>query len=228
MILPDSGERRQFESGAVRDIAQGKGRCDLLPLGVIGEWLNDYNLVHINEYLYTGDEDALWAVFRAFSRERWEHTSTALLEVAKHFEDGAVKYGDRNWEKGIPVHCYIDSAVRHYLKFRRGDNDEPHDRAFMWNILCAIWTQENHPELIDIPAGKTVSEKAAPNSPTREEMRDEILKFCRHHSCDNCPCIPDADRSCFNCVKIGDLIRNYEIVVKEHNANERNSCASNA
>lgn len=159
MKLPDSGERRQFGSGAVRDIAQGKGRCDLMPLGVIGEWLNDNYLVHINEYLYTGDDDSLWAVFRAFSRERWEHTSTALLEVAKHFEDGAVKYGDRNWEKGIPIHCYIDSGVRHYLKYRRGDQDEPHDRAFLWNILCAIWTHENHPELIDIPAEKLIKKE---------------------------------------------------------------------
>ncbi len=29
-LLPDSGERRQYETGAVRDIAKGKGRCDLL------------------------------------------------------------------------------------------------------------------------------------------------------------------------------------------------------
>ena len=154
MKLPDSGERRQFDSGAVRDIAQGKGRCDLLPLGIIGQWLDDEILYVINEYLYNGDTDILWRVFRVFSKERWEHTATALLEIAKHFEDGAIKYGDRNWEKGIPVHCYIDSAVRHYLKFRRGDDDEPHDRAFAWNILCAIWTHKHHPELIDIPANK--------------------------------------------------------------------------
>ena len=30
----DSGNRRQFETGAVRDIQEGKGRCDLLPLDV--------------------------------------------------------------------------------------------------------------------------------------------------------------------------------------------------
>ena len=34
--LKDSGERRQFESGAVRDISEGKGRCDLLPLDAVG------------------------------------------------------------------------------------------------------------------------------------------------------------------------------------------------
>ena len=77
---------------------------------------------------------------------------TALaIEVAKHFEDGAVKYGDNNWQKGIYLHCYIDSAVRHYCKYRRGDKDEPHERAFLWNILCAIWTHKNKPEMIDIP-----------------------------------------------------------------------------
>jgi hypothetical protein len=70
-----------------------------------------------------------------------------FLEVAIHFEEGAKKYGENNWQKGIPVHCYIDSAVRHYLKFLRGDKDEPHDRAFCWNILCAIWTCKHKPEL---------------------------------------------------------------------------------
>ena len=31
MNVKDSGERRGFETGAVRDMAEGKGRCDLLP-----------------------------------------------------------------------------------------------------------------------------------------------------------------------------------------------------
>ena len=31
MVLKDSGARRKFDTGAVRDIADGKGRCDLLP-----------------------------------------------------------------------------------------------------------------------------------------------------------------------------------------------------
>jgi hypothetical protein len=72
-----------------------------------------------------------------------------FLEVAKHFEEGAKKYGDDNWRKGIPARVYIDSAVRHYLKFLRGDTDEPHDRAFCWNILCCIWTCKHKPELND-------------------------------------------------------------------------------
>ena len=72
-----------------------------------------------------------------------------MLEVSVHFEEGAKKYGDNNWRRGIPTHCYVDSAVRHYLKWIRDDNDEHHDRAFAWNILCCIWTCKNMPELND-------------------------------------------------------------------------------
>ena len=31
-MIKDSGERREFETGAVRDMAEGKGRFDLMPL----------------------------------------------------------------------------------------------------------------------------------------------------------------------------------------------------
>jgi hypothetical protein len=153
MILPDSGERREFPTGAVRDIAQGKGRCDLLPLDVLAEWTDDKCLCSINEYLCTGNTDHLLNALDTFIYIEYDEDGTydAILDVAKHFEDGAIKYGDNNWRKGIFIHCYIDSAVRHYLKYYRGDKDEPHDRAFMWNILCAIWTHKNKPEMIDIP-----------------------------------------------------------------------------
>jgi hypothetical protein len=152
MILPDSGERREFPTGAVRDIAQGKGRCDLLPLDVLGAWTADEILVDIHLYLTTGDIEYLGEAMEKFVDSEYAgNYYTAILEVSKHFEDGAVKYGDNNWRKGIFLHCYIDSAVRHYLKYHRGDKDEPHERAFLWNLMCAIWTHKNKPELIDIP-----------------------------------------------------------------------------
>lgn len=75
--------------------------------------------------------------------------ATALLEVSKHFDEGALKYGENNWQKGIPESSYIDSAVRHYLKWLRMDDDEQHDRAFVWNIMCLIWTHEH---ITDKPA----------------------------------------------------------------------------
>ena len=160
-MIKDSGTRREFASGAVRDIQEGKGRCDLLPLDVICEIYNEktphdsrsYVLGNIQNFMNSGDTIYLMDAIEQFmlldvpfGDGNW---ATLYLEVSKHFEEGCKKYGERNWQKGIPVRCYIDSAIRHYLKWSRGDNDEPHDRAFCWNILCCIWTCMHKPELND-------------------------------------------------------------------------------
>lgn len=159
MDIKDSGTRREFESGAVRDIAEGKGRCDLLPLDVISQCLMDTRLRYIDKYIKTGHPSLLQQVIFSFSNEYFGDRYTAVLEVAKHYEDGCRKYGERNWEKGIPLHCYIDSGIRHYIKMMRGDTDEPHDRAFLWNMFGALWTQENKPELIDLPFVQNVEKE---------------------------------------------------------------------
>lgn len=95
--LKDSGKRRKFKTGGVRDIAEGKGRMDLLPMG-------------------------------------------ALILLSKHFEDGAKKYEDRNWEKGLPLNCFVDSGLRHIAKVMNGEDDEPHLRAAVWNFICLLET----------------------------------------------------------------------------------------
>ena len=149
----DSGNRREFETGAVRDMQEGKGRCDLLPLDVIAQILGGENvdsvIIQIHEFMRTGDIVFLYDALELFRNIQGFDNETIILELAKHFEAGAKKYPPNNWKKGIKLSSYVDSAVRHYLKFLRGDTDEPHDRAFMWNIVCAIWTCEHKPELND-------------------------------------------------------------------------------
>lgn len=76
----------------------------------------------------------------------------AIIEVSKHCEEGALKYGERNVERGIPIHSLLDSAMRHLAKYMDGKKDEPHLRAAAWNILFAIWMEIYHPELQDIPS----------------------------------------------------------------------------
>lgn len=169
-MIQDSGTRREFESGAVRDIQEGKGRCDLLPLKEIAKI---YRFIHFSDAVYadilsmigdyenTGAADFLSTVVYIFGGAcGWELTDMCL-EVAKHYEEGCNKYGERNWEKGIPLHCFIDSGVRHLLKHMRGDTDERHDRAFVWNMLGAMWTQNNHPELCDLPFAQKKTTEAA-------------------------------------------------------------------
>lgn len=159
--IKDSGSRREFESGAVRDICEGKGRCDLLPLDVIGSLMNDSVITEIANFVFTRQTFYLSKIVKDVSGKMWKSEADMVLDLAKHFEEGAKKYGERNWEKGLPVHCYIDSAVRHYLKWRHGDEDEPHDRAFVWNLVCCIWTMKHRPDLDDLP--KTTERKETDN-----------------------------------------------------------------
>lgn len=105
----DSGERTEFQTGAVRDMHEGKGRFDLLPMCV-------------------------------------------LMRLAKHYEKGALKYEERNWEKGIDAHSFADSAFRHLVKYMDGWDDEDHLIAAIWNLCGLAWTEEKKPELVDIPA----------------------------------------------------------------------------
>lgn len=148
MEIKDSGKRREFDTGAVRDIQEGKGRCDLLPLDIVSRLLKSDVFLYIDDYIHTGEYSYLIdTLYNPVKNNIYDDIYTMILELSKQFEQGAKKYGEYNWQKGIPTNCYIDSAVRHYLKYLRGDKDEPHDRAFVWNIVCCIWTCINKPEL---------------------------------------------------------------------------------
>ena len=52
--ISDSGDRTAFDSGAVRDMHEGKGRCDLMPLDVaatiLGEGIPDGKLSEHHHY----------------------------------------------------------------------------------------------------------------------------------------------------------------------------------
>ena len=146
-MIKDSGERTEFETGAVRDMREGKGRCDLMPLDIVAEvfeandWYGEV-FEHLNRFLIDHDVEHIYEAIRHVLcvEDMFDGcVCTMLLEDAVHFEEGAKKYGENNWQKGLPIKCYIDSAIRHYLKWKRGDTDERHDRAFMWNLMCCAW-----------------------------------------------------------------------------------------
>ena len=77
---------------------------------------------------------------------------TAIIELSKHCENGAKKYGERNVDKGIPQHSFIDSGIRHLFKYLRGDRDENHLVAALWNIAFAVEQEYTKPHLQDIPS----------------------------------------------------------------------------
>lgn len=107
-ITKDSGQRRDFETGARRDVRAGKGRYDLM-------------------------------------------SPVAMRRECQLLERGADKYGDRNWEKGMPVSTFLDSAIRHIFNYLDGEATEDHLAAARWNLGCAMHMEEKRPDLQDIP-----------------------------------------------------------------------------
>ena len=71
--------------------------------------------------------------------------------VLKRYLDGAEKYGENNWKKGMPLSVYYDSAQRHLFKWWGGETDEDHAAAAIWNILGAMWTENNLKLMEDRP-----------------------------------------------------------------------------
>lgn len=231
--LKDSGNRREFETGAVRDMQEGKGRMDLVPWGIalsIRETMGDlfyarhygYEAINgkyqaVNAYQCIGPivEYAEWmdkelndvetvcenhpnpvnrlqeientfvkmaATFimfpqvtpdpmncqNGFNRQSFsfddngavttllnDEWASAMLEVAKHYEDGAHKYSENNWRKGMDPKIYFDSAMRHFMKWCRRMTDEPHNRAFIWNCMCGAWEAQQERHKIACDAAKT-------------------------------------------------------------------------
>ena len=96
-----------------------------------------------------------------------------IMEVSKHCEEGAEKYGEHNVDKGIPLHSLCDSAARHLAKFIAGETDEDHLRAAAWNLLWALNQRKTHPELDDLYSHK---EKVEDTESTTDETGGEVLR----------------------------------------------------
>lgn len=86
----------------------------------------------------------------------------ALRRLAVVLEKGAAKYEPRNWEKGMPMSRYLDSALRHLNQYLAGMRDEDHLGQAMFNVMAAIHTEElladgTYPRTLDdLPRGLSV------------------------------------------------------------------------
>jgi hypothetical protein len=70
----------------------------------------------------------------------------AIERIAWVYTRGAEKYGDHNWQKGMPYSRYMDSAFRHIFAWMRGERDEDHLAMACWNLMSIIHHEERGPE----------------------------------------------------------------------------------
>lgn len=69
-------------------------------------------------------------------------TPWGLARLAKVYTDGSKHYGDRNWEKGMPLSRCVASMERHLMAFKQRDNSEDHLAQMVWNGMAILHYQE--------------------------------------------------------------------------------------
>lgn len=107
----------------------------------------------------TADDKPRPDLFSPFAEER----------VGQWLRLGAVKYSERNWEKGIPNSRCFASLRRHVMRYQQGDRSEDHLAAIIFNAMAIIHNEEMirrgvlPAELDDMPeyrAGDTTGDMA--------------------------------------------------------------------
>ena len=93
-----------------------------------------------------------------------------LRQVARHYGIGALKYDDRNWERGYDWHLSYAALQRHAQAFWGGEDLDPesktpHLAAIVFHAFALMEWATTHPELDDRPSTLALQ---APN--TLEEM----------------------------------------------------------
>jgi hypothetical protein len=143
--LADSGARTATVTGALRQPnGVEAGRYDLIPgecVGALPSRIDDdltFGDAVADAYLSLacGDLDGVH-MLAAFIIQR---RMGGLHRLAVHYARGALKYADRNWEKGLETGRIVDSLFRHAQKALRGDTDEDHDAAAVWNCFALTFT----------------------------------------------------------------------------------------
>lgn len=71
----------------------------------------------------------------------------ALRRYAETMKEGAMKYGEYNWEKGFPIRNLLNHCLAHIHDFLSGDRSEDHLAHALWNIAAACHSQEAWPHL---------------------------------------------------------------------------------
>lgn len=70
-----------------------------------------------------------------------------LRRLAMIYKEGAIKYGDYNWEKGFSISDLLNHGINHYNLYMEGSRDEDHLAKLAWAAFAAMHSEEQWPEL---------------------------------------------------------------------------------
>lgn len=110
----------------------------------------------------SGDKTNIALVFDGPMLWRW----------AKHLTLGAIKYAKRNWMKGsgeAELERFKESAARHFAQWYRGDDDEDHAAAVLFNINGAEYVKD---KLLRVSTASESARLADPQPPASRRSNE--------------------------------------------------------
>lgn len=75
-------------------------------------------------------------------------TPIGIRRLAETYAEGAKKYGDNNWQKGIPAGECINHALKHINQWLSGDTSEDHLAHAAWNLFAVMHYEEKLPSML--------------------------------------------------------------------------------
>jgi hypothetical protein len=88
-----------------------------------------------------------------------------LRRLAETYKEGADKYNDHNWLKGMPVSDLLNHATRHLFIWLDGDRSEDHLAHATWGVFAAIHSLHYWPHLNKNLLGPNCTPPAAEPAP---------------------------------------------------------------
>lgn len=161
-VTKDSGERQTFSTGMVRDTGAKELRPDLVYVPMLRRWQD--TMASKSDSVSERKEEAFQSFITWFSDDESQEDHAAevfaaiddverllehgpmLVRWAELMGRGAIKYGERNWEKARTAEelaRFKASAFRHLVQWFFGLNkEEDHAAAVFFNVAGAEYVRE--------------------------------------------------------------------------------------
>lgn len=76
--------------------------------------------------------------------------TVGLRRLAETCAEGAEKYGEGNWLKGLPSSNLLSHAMAHIERWRDGDRSEDHLAHAAWGLFILMHNEERRPDMQDV------------------------------------------------------------------------------
>lgn len=73
-----------------------------------------------------------------------------LRRLAETYGEGALKYGDNKWKKGMPYSTTINHVLAHIFQLLSGDKSEDHAAHAAWGLFAIMHFDATKPKMNDL------------------------------------------------------------------------------